>query len=172
VAVLCGRAGRVTAEHGGFRPGQSAGRRAWRSRRRPRRCAFIYFFRILKNNRPSPLTTLPTLHQIHHTLTYFLQPVCGNRPPFTSLPPPQVIRGKPAPQAVIVENPDTVDGPGHLGAFTPPSRFPTKIRFVRGFCMGAQGAHQCKMAVSGPGSRREHGPELRDRQGGRARRQG
>jgi hypothetical protein len=31
-------------------------------------------------------------------------------------------------------------GPGRLGAVKRPQRFPMKIHFVWGFCMGAQGA--------------------------------
>jgi hypothetical protein len=43
-------------------------------------------------------------------------------------------------------------GPGRPGAVKRPSRFPTKIHFVRGFCMGAQGACTPKTVLSGPGS--------------------
>ena len=43
-------------------------------------------------------------------------------------------------------------GPGPPGAVKRPQRFPTEIHFVWGFCMGAQGASQSKMAISGAGS--------------------
>jgi hypothetical protein len=40
------------------------------------------------------------------------------------------------PPFAVIPHPD---GPGHLGAFNRPYRFPMEVRFVRVFCMVAQG---------------------------------
>jgi hypothetical protein len=48
---------------------------------------------------------------------------------------------RPDPQARFTGAIDIIVlGPGRLGAVKRPQRFPMKIHFVRGFCMGAQGA--------------------------------